>query len=193
MTRIHSLFGDVIAPRLDRWLGDGVVLQVEGLNERQKSCGIPEHHTAIEVCRQLDMKAHIDYLHITRDGAVRGLSARAQAWRPDWADAWPWDTFTIRTRHRGPAVEADHLRRAAANPAEGLLSPGLFVQAYIRDGRADSVAMVRTIDLIGFVDCPPIGVRPPRSQPVAGGNLMVAVPWDALSSCGYRMWRWPEP
>jgi hypothetical protein len=190
---IHGTFGTVICPLLAKWLGGGRLFPVEKLEDPpgRLLCGIPEHFDALSTCEILDLGAHIDYLYQGTDRSLRGIAARAQEWRPDWASRWPFDTFTLRQRPRnaGAEVEADHIRRALARLDEGVMFPGLTVQAYLHNGCLDSLGMVRTADLYRTVDCPPVGFKLPSPQPVQGGNWMQAVPWAELERFGVPIWR----
>lgn len=194
---IHGEFAPLV-PRVLAWLGGGRIYAVENLDPRRCRCGIPEHHDAIHTCHIIDAGGHIDYLHESDDRLLRGLSVRVQKFRPAWSGAWPWNTFTLRTRGRRDVdVELEHLQRAMFHPDEALLRPAYHIQAYLaEDGSVDSIGMVRVVDLVRHLAAAPMGARTARSQPVTDGrNAFKAASWADLRELGIpvRSWTRDQP
>ena len=187
---IHGQFKPLV-PRVLGWLGGGKMWPVEGLRTRQRLCGVPEHHDATGTCHIIDAGGHIDYIHESLDGCLRGLSVRVQEWQPKWK-VWPFNSFTLRTRGRRLVdVELEHLARTLTAPDEGLLRPAYHIHAYMRDGQVDAIGMVRTADLVRYVLAPPIGSPSAPPQPSGNGaNNFVWVGWDDLTAAGITIRSW---
>ena len=167
-------FIDFVWPTVQPMLGGGDIEAVEAV-------------TAEQTTERLDWLAGIDAWHyLADDGGMRGIASRVQWMDPRFERLWPWRTFTVRRSTRsGRPTEYDKRLAALRKSELGLLYPHLTVQAYVRvkgEGPLDAVGIVRTCDLIDYIES-----GSPQVRNAPSGETFFVVPWDDLSRSGLRV------
>jgi hypothetical protein len=173
-------FRDVVWPAIAPALGGGTLDPLEGIMDN-------------DTAQRFDMLAGVDAWQWLPSGVgVRGLASRVQWHDPAWRMAWPPNTFTVR-RSLASGNDTEFWKRlhAIERKDEGLVYPHLTIQAYLdaRGGPVNTVAAIRTEDLIRSIDPRPGGTR---WTAVRGGNTMFIARWDELVAAGVPLWRWDD-
>jgi len=135
----------------------------------------------VELARQLDMRSGIDGWELTKDGGMRGVSARVQTSPPP---PQCWDSFTVRMSRQSGATTEFSKRRSAIHGGKGLIWPHITVQAYAESkaGPVHTVGICKTADLIAFIDS---GLHKPRFASNAG---FAACFWADMQANGIHVW-----
>lgn len=167
-------FVNLVWPAIKHLLGGGDIEAVEAV-------------TTDRTTERLDWLAGIDAWHyLADDGGMRGIASRVQWLDPRFAASWPWRTFTIRrSLASGRPTEWHKRLEAVMDQDRGLLYPHLTIQAYLRAkvvGPVDSVGVVRTEDLVRYVDDNRCRIRKTRS-----GETFFVIGWDELRCRGVRI------
>lgn len=172
-------FLHLVWPMIKPVLGGGEIEAVEAVTDEKTT-------------ERLDWLAGIDAWHyLADDGGMRGVASRVQWWRRSWERSWPWRTFTVRrSLPSGRPTEWDKRLAALRQSHLGLLYPHLTVQAYVRKrgaGPVDSIGIVRTFDLIEYIESHDVTVRT-----AAGGVTFFHVGWDELRTAGVDVRELPK-
>ena len=173
--RKSMAFVDVARPIIRGLLNGGETLAVEGDDN--------------EVCRMLDMTCGTDYFHVwDSKGLVWGVASRIQDYNPD-ADRngrGPFNSFTVR-KARASGVKTEYEKRKYAIEHHGVY-PYLTMQAYIntKSGEVESLALVRTEDLMDFVDKGLASERHTGAAQTGQAAFFVAY-WDEMIQAGYKV------
>ena len=159
----NRAFEQVVYPAIRRHIGGGKLISVECILDSN-------------LAMLLDRCAGIDYLQITADGYIRGLSSRIQFGRD-------YRTFTIRARrstaHR---TEYEKMQYVAAHRGRGFMFSGLTIQSYVSsrgNGHLLSSAMAYTEDIYRFIETHELTVRQ-----APDGNKFYCLPWRVLQTEG---------
>lgn len=126
-------FVDIVWPNVtDEWFGGGDVAPVEAVSEE-------------DFADKLDQLAGIDYWVVQSDEGMRGIASRVQSGK--YGDM---STFTVRYRRKS-GVDTEFQKRKQAIEND-YLYPYWTIQAYVQRGKVDNAAVVRTDDLIRYID-----------------------------------------
>lgn len=154
-------FERIVYPVIRGLIGGGRLISVES---------IADSHLAL----LLDRCAGLDWIQITNDGYLRGLSSRIQFGRD-------YGTFTIRRkRSNDHRTEYERLRYLSNNNNRGYITSGLTIQSYVSDrhrGRLLSCAIAYTHDLNQYIlehDNLPVRRAP-------DGNEFCVISWHDLA------------
>ena len=145
---------------------------------------IPVEGQANEVCRVLDMQCGIDYLLYSKcSGQVYGLASRVQYGRN-------YRTFTVR-KERESGAKTEYKKRIDASTYGGL-SPQYTMQAYVKDGEINGLAVVKTEDLLNFIE------KGFADEGRTGANkdgqaTFYICDWDKLREAGYAVKEYSQP
>ena len=145
---------------------------------------IPVEGQANEVCRVLDMQCGIDYLLYSKySGQVYGLASRVQYGRN-------YRTFTVR-KERESGAKTEYKKRIDASTYGGL-SPQYTMQAYVKDGEINGLAVVKTEDLLNFIE------KGLADEGRTGANkdgqaTFYICGWDKLRDAGYAVKEYSQP
>lgn len=145
---------------------------------------IPVEGQANEVCRMLDMECGIDYLLYAKySGQVYGLASRVQYGRN-------YRTFTVR-KERESGAKTEYKKRVASQDYGGL-SPQYTMQAYVKDGEINGLALVKTEDLLKFIEK---GLADEGKTGVNrdGQATFYICDWDKLREAGYAVKEYSQP
>lgn len=163
-----KLFIESAWPMVQARFNAGPLLQMEGRPD-------------VELATQLDMRSGIDGWELTRDGGMRGVSARVQT-----SPLPPrcWDSFTVRMARSSGAATEFSKRRDAIHGGKGLIYPHITVQAYaeLKNGPVHSVGICKTEDLIAFIDS---GLHKKR---FADNAEFAACFWSDMEQSGINIW-----
>lgn len=125
---VHTIWPDI----QDEWFGSASVAPVEAVSEE-------------EFAEELDQLAGIDYWVVQSDEGMRGIASRVQS--GEYGDM---STFTVRYQRKS-GVETEYQKRKQAIQEE-YLYPYWTIQGYVQRGQTDNVALVRTDDLIRYIN-----------------------------------------
>ena len=145
---------------------------------------LPVEGQSNEVCRLLDMECGIDYLLYSKDlGQVYGLASRVQYGRN-------YRTFTVR-KERESGAKTEYKKRTDAKDCGGL-SPHYTMQAYVKDGEINGLALVKTEDLLNFIE------KGLADEGRTGANkdgqaTFYICDWDKLREAGYTVKEYSQP
>lgn len=162
------LFIESAWPMVQAKLNAGPLLQMEGRPD-------------VELARQLDMRSGIDGWELTKNGGMRGVSARVQT-----SPLPPrcWDSFTVRMARTSGATTEFSKRRDAIKGGKGLIYPHITVQAYAvsQSGPVHSVGICKTEDLIAFIE------RGLHKQRSVNNAEFAACFWADMQASGIEVW-----
>lgn len=131
MTKSSEIFKDSVYPRISSLIGGGDLIPVEAVTES-------------EMAETLDRLSGIDFWYVDHDEGMFGIASRVQPGGTNW------ETFTVRRRRfSGAETEFEKRKRQIDN---GFLYPKWTCQAYTDSFTFIDAAVVRTEDLIQFID-----------------------------------------
>ena len=140
---------------------------------------IPVEGDDNEVCRILDMTCGTDYIHVYADsGLVVGVASRIQDMGRNWR------TFTVRKeRESGSATEWEKRKTAIKR---GGIYPLLTMQGYVVGGQISGLAIVKTVDLMLYVDEGHAITRHTGADQNGQASFFVC-PWDDMRGHGIKV------
>lgn len=136
-----------------------------------------------EICRMLDMSCGIDYLFYSQTKSqIYGVASRVQYGQN-------YRTFTVRkSRESGVITEYEKIKLAMYHKS---IFPYCHIQAYITNERVTGLAIVKTVDLIHFIDCNLAEVKRTNADKIGQAEFYVCQ-WDKIKSCGYKVLEYKE-
>ena len=145
---------------------------------------VPVEGQTNEVCRVLDMECGIDYLLYSKySGQVYGLASRVQYGRN-------YRTFTVR-KERESGAKTEYRKRIEASTYGGL-SPYYTMQAYVKDGEINGLALVKTEDLLKFIE-KGLADEGKTGTNKDGQATFYICDWDKLREAGYAVKEYSQP
>lgn len=152
-------------PIIARLLNGGVTVPVEGDDN--------------QVCKILDMTCGTDYIHVYAErGLVVGVASRIQDMGKNWR------TFTVR-KERDSGAKTEFEKRKYAIQKGGIY-PLLTMQGYVVNGKIDGIAIVKTVDLMRYVDEGHATIRHTGADQNGQASFFVC-PWDDMRKHGIRV------
>lgn len=155
---------DMARPVISKLLRGGRILPVEGSDD--------------EVCKMLDVTCGTDYFQVyDKSGLVYGVASRVQYTKN-------YRSFTIRkARQSGVETEFEKRKRAVER---GGIYPVLTMQMYTDGQKIHGLAIVKTVDLIAFVDRGCAVERKTGTDKVGQASFYVCY-WDDMRKAGYNV------
>lgn len=164
---ISSSWVDKAKPILKTLLSDWDIVQVEG-----------EDNAA---CKILDQSCGIDYLLTSpKSSLILGIASRVQYGKN-------YRTFTVR-KSRESGVLTEYQKRQQAISL-GAIYPKYTMQAYVQGEEIDGLAIVRTADLIEFINRGYAEEKSTLSDKVGQATFFVCK-WDIMKFAGYEIKEW---
>jgi len=162
----NCAFEQIVYPAIHKHIGGGRIISVECILDSN-------------LAMLLDRCAGIDYLQITADGYIRGLSSRIQFGRD-------YRTFTIRAkRSTARRTEYEKMQHVSAHRGRGYMFSGLTIQSYVSsryNGHLLSSAIAYTEDVYRFIETHELTVKQ-----APDGNEFYCLPWSTLEQEGVQI------
>ena len=127
-------------------------------------------------CKILDMSCGIDYLLTSsKSSLIFGIASRVQYGQN-------YRTFTVR-KSRESGVLTEYQKRQQAISLGGIF-PKFTMQAYVKDNEIDGLAIVKTNDLIEFINRGYAEEKSTRIDKIGQATFYVCK-WDNVKFAGY--------
>ena len=167
MGRSLNYVNEKIRPIIEKMFPRCILIQVEGNNN--------------EICKLLDMSCGIDYLlRNENSGFIYGVASRVQY-------SVNYRTFTVRKQRESRALTEFQKRNQAISV--GAIYPQYSMQAYIVGENVSGLAIVKTTDLMKFIEGNFAEVRHTNADKVGQAEFYVCK-WDKMKVCGYKVFEY---
>jgi hypothetical protein len=153
-------FLDVVWPAIAPTCGGGEIIPVELIEDS-------------DLASQMDTLAGIDMWQTKRGEGCRGIGSRVQYGKS-------WNTFTVRL-HRSSGAITEWEKRKEAVKTGRWLYPYLTVQAYVDGDKLLSAGIVKTADLVAFIE-----------NAMEQGTLKTNVARDDGGTATFAIVRWAD-
>ena len=164
MNESRNYVMEKIKPIVEKILPGWNLIQVEGNTN--------------EVCKFLDISCGIDYLlRNDNNGFTYGVASRVQY-------GVNYRTVTVR-KERESGVLTEFQKRNQAISI-GAIYPQYSMQAYIVDENVSGLAIVKTIDLMNFIEKGFAETRRTNMDKIGQAEFYTCE-WDKIKVCGYRV------
>lgn len=167
MTKTMSDFNEKVLPVLNKNYPSMKFVEVEGKADN-------------EITKDFDVYAGIDVYGVRLAVSdMIGIASRIQRSKKAWR------TFTVRKERKSGSLTEYAKRKYAIS--KGSLYPMLTMQAYIEENDNVVIGIVRTKDLIEYIDkCEP-KIRTTGSDKIGQASFFVC-PWDDILKNGYKVY-----